>query len=96
MKQTSVEHVAWWEKQKARGKWFYILQQSLYWFLAMTIIKHLSHWYRKGEFELDYFYIIAFFLFSFVYGLVNWLWNDSLYQTHILNNKIKDGLEQQH
>lgn len=89
----SEKRAAWWEKQRAKGKWFYILQEWFFFFIGMTISRHLFSWYFDDKLELDYFSTIWFLAFGFVIGLVNWFWNDGKYQEYILDKKIKSGLK---
>lgn len=91
MKLMSEKEIAKWEKQRANGKWLFILQTWFLW-AGLIIFTHLYDSYFDGKFEIDYFSIVLFLFFGFIVGFSSWQWNEGKYQYCILDKKVKEGL----
>jgi hypothetical protein len=93
MKPMSDKKATWWEKQRQRGKWFWIIKTTLIWALGMLLTFLLFYWF----YGRDLFFVIFSFPFlilgGFIVGFVNWNSNEGNYQIYLLDKKIKENLK---
>lgn len=83
----------WWQKQRTKGKWFWIFRATFFWFFCMLLFFLITDWFYQHPFSSD-FYIIPFLLIGcFLGGLISWWDNESKYQSYLLDKKIENGLK---
>jgi amino acid transporter len=80
-----------WEKQRKNGKWFWIIKVALMWAFVMFSAFYIYFWYFNRP-TVAVFSMIPFLIFGgFIVGFVGWNKSEGSYQTHLLDDKIREG-----
>ncbi len=89
----SVEVVAIWEIQRAKGKWLFVLKRTLLCALSMFALTALETWPRASSSEFEIYFLNLCLILGFLVGMSDWWMKDARYLNHILDKKIHAGLK---
>jgi small neutral amino acid transporter SnatA (MarC family) len=86
MKPMSDKKFAWWEKQRAQGKWQWILKTAALWGISMSVFMYLFGLFVHNDRAFNFFAIPIYLVGGIIVGWVAWSGNEGKYQ-HTLSSK---------
>jgi hypothetical protein len=93
MKPISEKQIALWEKQREKGKWFYILRNTINCAVAAVFSSYLAAWFFGYRSFILLWFIPLYVLVGLLAGMAGWLSNEDKYENYLLEQKIGKRLE---
>ncbi len=72
----------WWEKQKIKGKWGYIVEKAIIFTVTILIFDSVYNWLMDNK---TYHYVISaisYLIIGIILGCIMWRRNEAEYQEH--------------
>ncbi len=91
MKPMSEKQIARWEKERAKGKNFYVVKNAIIWSIWMSITLSVVEYISQGHIRQSTVTIsvIVNFILGILFSIWNWSSAESAYQTSLRTKKME-------